>query len=96
MEVNDEESLEKEKVTIEESIKNNNIFIEKLYNLIGKIKTEINKIDQIYNKINKEVTDFFIKQYEKLIKEENDLKEKLQNEVTKAKEKLENYLLAIN
>ena len=36
------------------------------------------------------------KKHEKLIKEENDLKEKLDNEVTKVKEKLENFLSESN
>ena len=38
----------------------------------------------------------FKNKHEKLIKEENDIKENLQNEVTKAKEKLENYFSKSN
>ena len=34
--------------------------------------------------------------HEKLLKEENDLKEKLENEITKVKERLENYLSELN
>ena len=38
----------------------------------------------------------FQKKHEELIKQENDLKEKLQNEVTKVKEKLEYFLSQCN
>ena len=43
-----------------------------------------------------EVTKSYLKKHEQLLKEENELKEKLQIEVTKAKEKLENYLSTSN
>ena len=43
-----------------------------------------------------DVTKSYLKKHEQLLKEENELKEKLQIEVTKAKEKLENYLSTSN
>ena len=43
-----------------------------------------------------DLTKSYLKKHEELLKEENDLKEKLQFEVTKSKEKLENYLSASN
>ena len=42
------------------------------------------------------MTKSFQEKYEKLKKEENDMKEKLKNEVTKVNEKLEIYLSEIN
>jgi hypothetical protein len=42
------------------------------------------------------VTNSFISKHKKLEKEENDLKERLQNEVTKVKEGLENFLTLSN
>ena len=59
--------------------------------LKNKIEQEIEKIDKLYQKTVDEITKSFVLKHEKLIKEENDLKENLQNEVTKVKEKLEKY-----
>ena len=70
--------------------------MEKILNLKQKIEKEILTIDELYEKINKEVTDSFLKKHEKLYKEENDLKENLKTEVTKVKEKLENFLSESN
>ena len=53
------------------------------------IENEINKINILYDNINKEVTKSYELKHEKLTKEEYNMKEKLQNEVTKIKEKLE-------
>ena len=47
-------------------------------------------------KTNGELTKSFLKKHEKLLKEENDMKEKLDNKVTKVKEQLENYLSELN
>ena len=57
---------------------------------------EINKINQLYEKVNDDLTKSFLIKHEKLIKDENDLREKKQNEVTKVKEKLENFLSKSN
>ena len=40
----------------------------------------------------KDLTNSFLTKHEKLIKEENEMKEELDNKVTKAKEQLENFL----
>ena len=48
-------------------------------------------IDKTFEELNKEITDFFIKKKENLIKKENDIKDTLKNEITKIKEKLEIY-----
>jgi len=91
LEINDKEYLKKENITIESS-KNefNNIFT-KIKNIKEKIEKEMTEIDNLYDKINLEVTKSYEAKHEKLIKEENNLKEALQNEVTKVKEKLEQY-----
>lgn len=60
------------------------------------IELEIDKINNLYEKINNQVFAFFKKKHEKLIEEENKLKEKLKTEVTKIKEKLENHLSDCN
>ena len=60
--------------------------------LNNKIENEINKINNIYEKTMEELKKSYILKYGKLIKEENELKEKLQIKVTKSKEKLEYYL----
>ena len=54
------------------------------------------KIDNLYDKVNNEVTKSFELKHEKLTNEENNMKEKLQNEVTKVKEKLELFLSESN
>ena len=51
----------------------------------------MSKIDKLYDNVNKEVTNSFELKHKKLLTEENNLKEKLQLEVTKVKSKLENF-----
>ena len=46
--------------------------------------------------MNKETTKYFELKHEKLIKEEKEIKEKLNNEVTKVKSQLEEYLSLVN
>ena len=43
-----------------------------------------------------DLTNSYLKKHEKLLKEENEMKEKLQIEVTKVKEKFENFLWELN
>ena len=50
------------------------------------------EIDKLYEKVEKEITEYFNIKRAKLIKEEKDMKDNLQIEVTKTKEKLEEYL----
>ena len=57
-----------------------------------KIENEIIEIDKLYEKVEKEIIEYFKRKHEELIKEEKDIKDNLQNEVTKTKEKLEEYL----
>ena len=70
--------------------------IEKTISLKEKLQKELIKINNIYEKINKEVTESYLIKHEKLYKEESELKSKLQNEVTKVKEQFENFLCKSN
>ena len=92
--INDEESFKKENIKIEILVleKTN----QKVVKLKKTIENEINKINIIYDKLNNELTQFFIKGHEQLIKEESDLRENLQNKVTKIKEILECFLTKCN
>ena len=96
LEINDEESLKKENITIDISKREFNDILQKATSLRDKIEKEINEINQLYEKVNKQVKNSFELKHEKLIKEENNLKEKLQNEITKVKEKLEEYSIESN
>jgi len=66
--------------------------VEKSKALKDKIEKEISEIDKLYEKISKEISNSFLIKHEKLTKEENDLKEKLDYEVTKVKSQLEKFL----
>ena len=96
MEIDDEESLKKENLTIEPVMEEFNNLNEKTKELKNKIEKEIEKINNLYENVNNEVTKYFKDKHEILIKEENELKEKLKNEVTKVKEKLEIFLSESN
>ena len=52
----------------------------------------MNKIDELYDKINKEIIKTYENKHEILLEEEKNLKDNLQNEVTKIKEKFEFFL----
>ena len=62
--------------------------MKELYNVKNKIGNEINQIYNCYNKVFKEISVTHQKKHEKLINEENKLKERRQNKVTKTKEQL--------
>ena len=94
--IDDEESLKKENITIESYSKELGDLNQKIINLKNLIEKEIAQIDNIYSKVNDEIKKSFELKHEKLIIEENNLREKLQNEVTKTKEKLEIILSTAN
>ena len=60
------------------------------------IENEINKINNLYDTTITSLINSFKLKHEQLLKQENDIKEKLQNKVTKIKEELENNLSLIN
>ena len=92
IEISDDSSLKEEDIQSEINTKEYDEILQKINNLKNIIEKEITKIDNLYDKINKEVTNSYKIKIEKLLKEEDDLKEKLKNEVTKVKEKLEFFL----
>ena len=96
LEITDEEALQNENLTIENSKDEFDINIKKLEELKNKIENEMKEIDNTYIKVDKETTKSYELKREKLNKEESDLKEKLKTEVTKIKEKFELSLTEIN
>ena len=96
LKLSDSEELKKENITIESTTKEFNENINKIIELKNKIENEINKINILYEKTIDELSKSYLKKHEILLKEENELKDKLQNEVTKVKEQLENYLSESN
>lgn len=96
MQISDKKKLKNENITLDSSIKEFNNNKQKSINFKENIEKEINLIDDSYQKIYNEITKSFQSKHELLIKEENDLIEKLQNEVTKVKEKLELVLSESN
>ena len=89
LKIDDEEELKKENISLEDSTKDLNENKNRIEELKNKIEKEMIEIDKLYVKIDKEVTDSYKIKYEKLVKEENELKDKLKNEVTKIKENFE-------
>ena len=82
IEINDEESLKKEKITIDLFTKE---LIQKSINLKNKIEKEINEINNSYNDVKNQINKKFKEEHEILIIEENNLIDKLKNEVIKTK-----------
>ena len=62
--LNDEESLKKENIIIENEANGLDEMIKKSADLKGKIEKEILAIDELYDKINKEVIESFKKKHE--------------------------------
>ena len=65
---------------------------QKVESIKNKIENEIIEIDKLYEKVETQITEYFKRKHEELIKKEKDIKDNLQIEVTKTKEKLEDYL----
>jgi len=96
LELNDIDSLEKQNLTIEISTNEFNEILEKIIIVKNIIEKEINNINDLYEKTINDLTNSFLEKHDILIKEENNIKEKLQIEVTKTKENLENFLSEAN
>jgi len=94
--INDEKALKKENLSINDYMKDYDLYAQNVEKVKNKIENEIKEINISYEKVDKEVTKFFELKHEKLIKEENDMKDKLQNEVTKIKSQLNDYLTLVN
>ena len=65
---------------------------QKVTNLKDKIEKEIKEIDNLYEKVEKQISEYFKIKHEELIKNENFIKDNLQNEVEETKGKLKEYL----
>ena len=96
IEITDEESLNKENLSIEPSNEDLTNIVSKITSLKDKIGKEINNINILYEKAVNDLTKDFNEKIEKLKKEETEIKEKLDNEVTKVKEKFENFFSEAN
>ena len=96
IEITDKDSLKQDNITIEFF---SNVFNEKIQditNLKIKIEKQIDEINKSYDIIDNQISKKFEEEHAKLIEEENNLKDKLMNEVTKTKENLEKYLSEYN
>ena len=92
----DEESLNKENITIVTFTKDFNEINNNVNKLKDKIEKEIQEINKCYDIVDKQVKKKFEEEHNKLYIEENNLRDKFQTEVTKKKEYLENYLSETN
>jgi hypothetical protein len=86
IEINDEEILKQNNISIENEENDLNILIEESYKIKEQIMEEMKLIDKTFEDLNKEITNCFIKKQENLIKKENEIKDTLKNEITKIKE----------
>ena len=85
VQIDDEETLKKENISIKDSFKDLDTNIQKLTKIKNNIINEITEINKAYEKVDKETTESYKIKKENLEKEEKDLKEKLKTEVTKIK-----------
>ena len=89
VQIDDEETLKKENISIEDSFKDLDTNIQKLTKIKNNMVNEITEINKAYEEVDKETTESYKIKKENLENEEKDLKEKLKTEVTKIKEQLE-------
>ena len=81
--INDEELLKKENISIEDFIDELNKYFEKINKLKEKTENEMIKLDNLFYKSSKDLAKSFEEKHLALTKQEDEIKEKLQNEVTK-------------
>ena len=77
LKVSDEELLKKENITLESSTKIFNDIVNNLKVLKENIEKEINKINNLYEEVNSNLTKAYQEKHEQLLKEENEIREKL-------------------
>ena len=94
--IEDEETFKKENINVQDYIKEFDTSAKNVVKVKIKIENEFNKINELYEKMAKETIKTFELKHEKLIKEEKEIKDKLDNEVTKIKSELEEYLSLAN
>ena len=93
IEISDEETIKKENFNLESYVNDFNEYFNRTNSLKQEIEKEMERINKIYDEANNEITKIYKNKYEKLKKEEEDLRKKIEMEVTKIKENLEIYLL---
>lgn len=96
IEINKIKSLEKENISLEEEKTEFDKVSQRVKNLKNKIEEEMKKTHELYRTVDEDMTNSFLKKHEKLVKEEEEIKEKLKVETTKALEPLENFLTKVN
>ena len=96
IEIKNIDLLHKENITLENELKELNNNSDEMIKLKNKIEEEINKINKLYEDLIKQLENSYLKKYETILKEKNDVIEKLNFEVTKVKEDLEKHLSNIN
>ena len=94
--ITDEEALKKENLTVDFSTKEFDDDIQKLDILKNAIEKEMIAIDKEYERVDEETTKSYNLKREKLNKDEEELKDRLKNEVTKIKENMEKSLSKVN
>ena len=96
IEIKNEDLLIEENISLEYCCDEFNENKNNLEELKTRIENEILDLDKLYEKIDYDTTKAFELKHEQLIILENELKEKLKNEVTKIKESLEKNISTIN
>ena len=94
--ISDEDSLKNEIIYLENSEKEINKGNEEIKKLKDKIENEINLINKSYDETIKELDKSFELKLQKEKNKKDKIIEELNNEVTKTKEHLENFLTQIN
>ena len=94
--ITDEEALKKENLTVDFSTKEFDDDIQNLDILKNAIEKEMIAIDKEYERLDEETTKSYNLKREKLNKDEEELKDRLKNEVTKIKENMEKSLSKVN
>ena len=96
IEIKSIELLNKENITLENELNELNKNSEEIMKLKNKIDEEINKINNNYKNLIEKLENCYQKKMELILKEKDELIEKLNFEVTKVKEGLEKHLSDIN
>ena len=96
IEISEIKSLENENISLEEEKSEFNKSSLRVMDLKNKIEAEIKKTNDLFKKTDEDLTKIFSKKHEKLLEEEEKIKEKLRIETTKALEPLENILIKVN
>ena len=76
-------------MTIESTTKEFNEIFKEIKELKNKIENEANKINILQEKTNSEIIKSYLRKHEILLKKENELKDKIQKDITKEKEQFE-------